>query len=182
MVACGSSSSSSSPSSSSGGGGGNQVSAAAWAGTICGALSTWGTVLSKQPAGLQSPSSATDINQIKTDLSTYLGSAVDATNNMISSIKSAGSPNVDNGSSIQSDLLNGLQPVAAAFSDAKAKVDAASIADPAAFQTELQGVATALTTAGDAAKASLTGVKSKYKTDAIDQAFNSTPACKSVGG
>lgn len=162
--------------------GGSSVSADSWARSVCTSFQTWTGALSKQPEALQNPTGSLTNQQIKDELSSYLGSAVRATQTLADSIRSAGSPAVENGSAAAAELASGLQPIQRSFEDAKSKVDAASTTDAESFKSALDAVGTQLNSSGDQAKSSFDSISKKYSGGALDRAFTSEPACKQLNG
>lgn len=151
-----------------------------WVSNVCGALQSWYGVVTKQPTELSNPDLSRGLAPLKQALSGYLGNVVTASDAMVTRIRQAGDPAVDNGPALENDVVSDLQPVANGFRDAKVKADALPVADPVAFQKQAQEISASLTRIGDQAKSSFDALKTKYPNSGIDAAFNSNPRCKEL--
>lgn len=175
-----------------GGGGGNDdaggegggeasktVPAATWMGNFCTALDTWQTELTD---GAPDFSSLTDAESAKETLVSYLDSIVAATGTLVTDIQAAGVPDVENGEAIATEMRSAIASVGDDFAAAKAKVEALSIDDPAAFASGLTEVGTTLTDAGTAAGSTFDQLAEKYPAADLDAAATEAASCQTVLG
>ncbi len=110
---------------SSSGASGDAVAVETWAGSVCGSVDTWlqginakGTQLSQDVQGVS------DLNKGRDLLVQFMEDAVSLTDEMLSSVEAAGSPDIENGDQLAADLLAALQPVEDTFSQAVDKAKA----------------------------------------------------------
>ena len=168
-----------------GSGGGTKYSGAkpaAWAATVCGALTDWAQGLQADSRTLSADlQSAKDISTVKAKF-VFLESASRSAGTMISKVKAAGPPAVKNGNELQSDLEGGLSAAKRSFEKAVAKAKALPAKDPQAFSTGVsnlgQDVEKELTATGEA----FNKLGSKYNDKNLNEATSKEPSCSTLSG
>jgi hypothetical protein len=177
-VACGGGSSSSSSSSTTAA---STVSANQWIGQVCGTLTNWKNDLQTRSNNFQSQiSGSTDLQQAKSGLVSFLNTAVQSTNDMISKLEAAGAASVKDGAAISQALIGGFQQIQASFSQAQTQAQALPTDNPQAFANQAKALGTSLDNAGNTAGKNIQSAVSKYPSDKLDQDFGANPACQSI--
>ena len=153
----------------------------AYAANVCGAISGWQkelqTSVSTMSGKVGASSSPADI---KKQLVSFMEAATASTQSMVTKVKGAGTPDVENGEALQRDLVKGLEDAQTAF--AAARDDAKSLPenDPVAFQREAQELSATLNREGTAIGQTFNGLSDKYDSDELNEAFDKEPACKTL--
>jgi hypothetical protein len=177
-VACGGGSSSSSSSSTTAA---STVSASQWIGQVCGTLTSWKNDLQTRSNNFQAQiSGSTDLQQAKAGLVSFLNSAVQSTNDMISKLQAAGAASVPDGPAISQALIGGFQQIQVSFTQAQTQAQALPTDDPQAFANQAKALGTSLDNAGSTAGKNIQSAVSKFPSDKLDQEFNANPACQSI--
>jgi type IV pilus biogenesis protein CpaD/CtpE len=152
-----------------------------YAASVCGAVQDWQNDLqasiSSMGSDLSTSSSAADV---KTKLVEFMDSATTATHKMLTKVKAAGPPAIDNGEELQSDLESGLAKAEKAFAQARDKAKSLPANDRAAFQRQAAALATTLNQQGTAIGTTFKGLEGKYNSKELNEAFDKQPACKNV--
>ena len=161
---------------------GSGVAVETWAGGVCSSVDTWlqginakGTQLSQDVQGVS------DLNKGRDLLVQFMEDAVSLTDDMLSGVESAGSPDVENGEQLQADLLAALQPVKDTFSQAVDKAKALPTDDPTAFSEAATQLGQEITDSQTAFSASFDQLQAKYDDPAVNQAFTDVPSCAQLG-
>lgn len=132
------------------------VSAEEYVSTLCTEMQNWLTKLQEGQAEVQAtvqPGAPPEEGQAA--LATFFDGAVTATEELVTAIQGAGSPDVSGGEEIASELVAKFEEAQTALSDARAQVDSLPVDDRQAFaqaatklgttiQTQLQAIGTAL--------------------------------------
>jgi len=168
------------------GGGGTKYSGAkpaAWAATVCGALTDWAQGLQADSKTLSADlQNAKDISTVKAKFVVFLESASRSAGTMISKVKAAGPPAVKNGDELQSDLEGGLSAAKRSFEKAVAKAKALPTKDPQGFSNGVtnlgQNVEKELTATGEA----FNKLGSKYNDKNLNEATSKEPSCSKLSG
>jgi hypothetical protein len=177
-VACGGGSSSSSSSSTTAAG---TVSASQWIGQVCATLTNWKNDLQTRSNNFQAQiSGSTDLQQAKSGLVSFLNTAVQSTNDMISKLQAAGAASVKDGPAISQVLIGGFQQIQVSFSQAQTQAQALPTDDPQAFANQAKALGTSLDNAGNTSGKNIQSAVSKYPSDKLDQELNANPACQSI--
>jgi type IV pilus biogenesis protein CpaD/CtpE len=152
-----------------------------YAAGVCGAISDWQKELQSSISTMSSKLSASSTpDEVKGKLVEFMEAATKSTESMLSKVKAAGPPAIDDGAKLQSDLEAGLTKAKNAFAQARDKAKALPTDDPAAFQREATALGTTLTEQGSAIEATFKGLSTKYDSKDLNQAFDEEPACKSL--
>jgi len=154
----------------------------AWAGEVCGAVSTWldsintsDTKLNEDVQGL------TDLNQIRDVLVQFLNDSVSVTDDMIKGVQSAGAPDVDNGKQLSADLVAALKPVKDTFQKAADDAKSLPINDQTAFSQAATKLGQSITDSQTEFSGAFDALQKKYDDPAINKAFETVPACAQLG-
>lgn len=148
-----------------------------YAATVCGALGDWMTSIEEGNATLQgSLENETDLEQVKQRLLEFLDDTIANTDEMISTIESAGAPDVDNGEELHGQLVDLLGQAKTAFEDARTSVDDLDPSDPQALGTGLQELGTSL----QSAFADVQNPLENAESPELEQAFEDNEACTSL--
>ncbi|TMM14137.1 MAG: hypothetical protein E6G01_13280 [Actinobacteria bacterium] len=178
-VACGGGSSSSSSSSSTTAA--TQLSSSQWIGQVCGTLSSWKNDLETKSNNFQAQvTQSTDLQQAKSGLVSFLNSAVQSTNDMISKLEATGAAPTKDGQAISQALVGGFQQIQVSFTQAQASAQALPTNDPQTFSNQAKALGTSLDNAGNQVGQNIDAAVAKYPTDNLDKQFNANPACQSV--
>src|SRR5436305_7148780 len=140
-VACGGGSSSSSSSSSTTAA--TQLSSSQWIGQVCGTLSSWKNDLETKSNNFQAQvTQSTDLQQAKSGLVSFLNSAVQSTNDMISKLEATGAAPTKDGQAISQALVGGVQQIQGSFTQAQASAQALPTNDPQTFSNQAKALGT----------------------------------------
>jgi hypothetical protein len=170
-----------------GGDGGNGGSGSAgtapdqYAATVCGALTAWQNELQEKAGAMGTAfSGASGPADVKTKLVEFMQAMSTSTNTMVSKVRAAGPPDVEDGAALHRDLVSGLEDAQKAFDDARESAEALPTDDPAAFQQQATQLGTTLSEQGTAIGSTFTGLSTKYDSRELNEAFNSEPACQNL--
>jgi basic membrane lipoprotein Med (substrate-binding protein (PBP1-ABC) superfamily) len=158
-----------------GGGGSSSVSPATYVKSVCLALGPFEKDVQTRSAALQHlPAGAA---QRKTALQGFFTAVVGDSDKAVSQLKAAGSPNVKNGSKIESAIVLVFTRFGTAAKQAAGKADALPTNSPTAFQTAATALNNSFSTSMSGIGAGVSGLKSPE----LDAAEKKEPACKSIG-
>ena len=152
-----------------------------FAASVCGAIGDWQKSLQSgaQKMGADLGAASTP-DQVKSKLVEFMGNSVEATDTMISKVKQAGPPAVDDGEQLQNDLVSGLEKASTAFKQAETQAKNLPTGNQADFQREAQDLTQTLQTQGTAIETTFNNLDKKYDSEELDKAFDEEPACKSI--
>jgi hypothetical protein len=160
-----------------GGGGGSGVSAGDYAKSICNAIGPFEKDVASRSSALNL-SNITSATQGKKALQDFLAAIVADTDQAVNKLKSAGTPNVNNGKKISQAIVSAFSQVKGALTQAKTQAGTLPTTDPTAFKTAAQTLGTGIRTSMSNIGASLTNLKSPD----LENAAKKEPACSSLGG
>ncbi len=181
ISACGSSSNHSSAyangsASSGGSSGSSSVSAAAYVKSVCTALGPAIQDIKTKEGALASLASSNDPAQVKKGLQDFISSAGSDLGSAIPKLQAAGTPNITNGSTIQSALVSAFTALKSALDTASSQAGALPTNDPNAFKTAAQSLGTNLQSSLAGIASGLKGLKASQ----LSAAAKSEPACASL--
>jgi hypothetical protein len=161
-------------------GSGDTVTAPAdYAEGLCTAIADFQTDLDRQSAELQdalvgqgTPSPA----DMKDTLVTFVSGLSDRTHELIDEVEALGTPDVENGEEVRSNLTGAFETVVAAFDEAEADIEALPTDDPAALVQGFTDVGTKLQEAGTEISTSFGDIQSPE----LDEAAADVEACSGV--
>ena len=153
---------------------GTSVTAEEYMGDVCAAMDKW---IGDLQSGFDKTASLdpnVSVDQGKKALTDFLDLAVASTDELVESVRSAGSPEVDGGDEFSKDFLSGLSQGLAATKEARSQVDTLP-SDPTKF-----GQASAQL--GDTIRAQLSAAADAYgsRPETLDSAQKRTPECKDL--
>jgi hypothetical protein len=144
-----------------GGGGSDKVDPKTYVHDVCGAFLDWVNSVKQGSSQLQQLNSVgTTPADAKAALGKYIDGLITETQATVAKLKDAGVPDVSNGDSIRSGLVDAFEKVQEAFSQARDSISGLSTTSPAAFkaatedlgstlQSSLQGASDSLNKIGD---------------------------------
>jgi hypothetical protein len=159
-----------------GGGGSSGVSAGDYVKSICNAIGPFEKDVASRSSALNL-SNITSATQGKKALQDFLAAIVDDTQKAVDKLKSAGTPNVNNGKKISNAIVSAFSQVKGALTQAKAQAASLPTTDPAAFKNAAQSLGTGIRTSMSNIGASLTNLKSPE----LESAAKKEQACSSLG-
>ena len=162
-----------------GGGGSKTVDPKTYVHSVCGAILDWVNAAKQNSTQLQqiTPSGSTAADA-KAALGKYIDNLVTATGAALDKLKATGVPDVQNGESVRSALVDSFQSVQAAFTKARQTISNLPTSSRSAFQTATQKLGATLQT-------SLQGIGSSLNKIGEDptlvKASNDDPSCQQLG-
>ena len=158
-----------------------RVPARAWAQTICTSLTAWGQSLNAAGANLVTPASGvtTTVPEERDAFSQFVGTAIVRTQQLISQLNDAGTPNTKHGATFATSLHDGVTQAQQAFVQAQPAVQALPD-DPQAFQVQTKTLVQNLNDAGTRVVAAFHNAESDIKDPALSQAFFDESTCKGI--
>lgn len=154
---------------------GNRPAPAAWAASVCTALTPWRAEISSLTERTERQmNAATTPAQAKENLVRLLRGAEEASEAARARVAAAGVPDVDNGEEISRSFVESLAGARNAYQHARVAVEAAAVEDPSAFYAEVE--------------AAMNTLNEEYGRSALDttrmhsvqlrQAFDEVPECR----
>jgi hypothetical protein len=165
VAGCGGSSSSSS------------VSASSYVKSVCTAVGSFRTDVQNKISSLGAANITTPA-QGKTALQDFLTSASTSADNAVNKLKSAGTPNVNNGKQISTSLVSAFNQLSAALKQAKSSTNNLSTSSKAAFAAGAKSIQTNIQNSIQGMLSSLSALKSQD----LASAAKNEPACTSLSG
>lgn len=162
---------------------GGGVEAQTWANDVCTALDGWIKSVQETTINLQSEvisaGSSVDPEAAKTKLIGYLDDAKADTAAMVDAVEAAGTPDVDRGEEVATELVEVLSGIEEIFDDAKAKAVTLDTSDPGSFATNVTAI-------GEEAEKAFDQIGDAFgdigTSDELEQAFDEAEACKTLAG
>jgi hypothetical protein len=152
-----------------------EVSAEKWVRSICTALGDWEDALADARAN-QDPE-ATKPDELKETVVAYLDEVTEATNTLLSDLKKAGTPDVDNGKAVARVFRKGFRQARDTFADAANAAEDLDTDDQAQFDEEVAEIVTAIEEGATEIGATFDEADSEYDVPELDEAFEAEPAC-----
>lgn len=156
--------------------GSSKVTPASYVKSVCSAVAPF-------EKDVQSRSSALNLTTVnspaqgKRALQGFLTAVASDTDQTVSKIKSAGTPDVSNGKAIQSAMVSAFTQLQSAMHHAATQANNLSTSSPAAFKAGADSL-------GGTVRSSITGIGSTLnglKNADLEKAASSEPACKALG-
>lgn len=157
--------------------GGGGVSADEWATDVCNGLKQFVTEISETQADVQaavSPESTPE--QGRELLTETFDSMIESTDSLIGKIEDAGTPDIEGGEEIQSNLVSGLEDMKTALEDAQPEIEALPD-DPTAFKTEAAQIGGDLQTELQGIGETLSAMDAPE----LEEETQDVEACQSIG-
>jgi hypothetical protein len=156
--------------------GGSGVSAATYVKSICGAVGPFEKDVAARSSALSNLSSLSNASQGKKALQGFLTALVSDTDQAVSKLKAAGTPNVKNGKQIAASLVKAFGQLKAAMQKAQSSAGSLPTSSADAFKSAAQGLGTSVQTSMSSIGSSLSTLKSPE----LEKAAAKDPTCKSL--
>lgn len=148
---------------------------AAWAASVCAALSPWRAEIGSLTERAQRQmDAATTPAQAKENLVRMFAGAESASENARAHVAEAGIPDVEGGETIAKSFVNSLAAVRDAYGGAKRRIEAMAVGDPSAFYA---GVEAAMKTLNEEYGRSALDT-TKLRSEELQRAFDEVPECQ----
>lgn len=154
------------------------VSAEDYVADFCGAMVEWqgaiGTRAGEYKTVADDPSVQPE--EKKENLTTYLEDLHGITEDFVTDVEAAGTPDVESGEDIANQFLDGFRQLTGAIEQVQGQVDSLPTDNASAYDTSAQALLTQIQTSFQSIGSTLTQVQSQP----IDQAFTDEPACAQI--
>jgi hypothetical protein len=157
--------------------GSSGVSPNAWIKSVCTAVVPFQKDVSARGTALNFAGS-TNVADVKQKLQSFMTAIVADSSHAVTQLQSAGTPNVPNGKTIATTLVNTFAQIKTAFTKAQSQVNGLPTNSPAAFQVGAQNVVLGIRSSFNGLGSSLSSLKSPE----LDKAAKATPACAGLLG
>ena len=156
----------------------HQVDPTVWAETVCTSLTSWGQDLKNSGASLLTPLSGitTTLPEVRTGLGQFLTAAIFRTQELLTQLSDAGSPNAPNGNDFAGVIHDGVTAAQQTFIEGQPEAQALPD-DPQGFQVDAQALVQKLDDAGRQVAALVHTAETQVKSPVLRRAFASEPAC-----
>jgi hypothetical protein len=160
-----------------GGSSGGTVSAASYVKSVCSAVGPF-------EKDIQAKSSALDLSTIKSAsqgkqaLESFLNSATSDTKKAVDQLKSAGTPDVNNGKKIAEAIINAFSNLSDALNKAASQAQSLPTSSPTAFRDAAQALGTSVRNSMGSIGSGLTGLRNQD----LEKAASKEPACQTIQG
>jgi hypothetical protein len=156
---------------------GGKVTAKAFAHSVCSAVLQWQADIQKRSGDVSTQlGTSPDAAKGKQVLGDFIDGIITDTDTVITKLKGAGTPDVDQGQTASDALVNAFQQVKTSLTGVRTSIDGLPTDDPVAFQQAATNLSTSISSSFDSVATSLKDVK----VPALDDAFNADTACSSV--
>lgn len=148
--------------------------------SVCQTLKEWVGHVKQNGSGVRNLEGVTDLVQVKTQVVTFFGNTVDATDQLLQKLNDAGAPAVKNGSKIANEIKNAFAQVRELFASSRDAAQNLDPNDPAQFSAAASSASSAFDQGSSTIDSTFNSIDRKYKPRTLDQAFNADSACKST--
>lgn len=156
-----------------------KVTATAFAHSVCSAVVQWQADIQKRSGDVSTQlGTSPDAAKGKQVLADFIDGIITDTDSVITKLRGAGTPDVDQGKTATDALVNAFEQVKTSLTGVRTSIDGLPTDDPAAFQQAASNLSTSISTSFDSVAASLKNVK----VPALDDAFNTDTSCSSIQG
>jgi hypothetical protein len=149
---------------------------------VCGAVSTWldginanGTKLNQDVQAIQ------DLNAGRDLLVKFMQDAVALTDTMLGAVQGAGAPSIASGQQLSADLVQALQPVKDTFEKAVTEAQQLPTDDPESFSQAATQLGDEISNSQGSFTTSFDALQKKYDDPALNNSFETVPACAQLG-
>jgi hypothetical protein len=160
-----------------GGSSSSSVTPAAYVKSVCGAVGTFKKDIQAKTASLSS-TSVTNPAEGKKALQDFLSAAATGAEDTATKLKSAGTPDVSNGSKISSSLVNAFNQLASSFKQAESSANSLPTSSAAAFRTGAVAIQSSIRNSLTGLLSGLSGLQSPD----LAKAAKSEPSCTTLAG
>lgn len=156
-----------------GSGGSSKVSAGNYVSAVCSAISPLEKDVVTRSSALNNTNS-TNAAQAKKTLQDFLTAVAHDSDQALTKIKSAGTPDISNGKAVASTIVGAFTELRDAMRSAETKSNSLPTDSPSSFKSAAQAL-------GNTVKGSLNGIDSSGLTNSdLEKAAAKAPACKSL--
>ncbi|MBA2569274.1 MAG: hypothetical protein H0V11_08005 [Actinobacteria bacterium] len=163
-------------------GGGNEAAGASpdqWSGEICEAVGDWASDLQSRAA--KPPKSPRTVAAVRAQLVDFIADVVARTDELLTDVKAAGRPSVEDGDKIARDLQTRLQSLRATLDRARRTVKRLPD-DPSRFGPAAQNLGASIQKAGGDIGDQIDQLDERYDAEELSKSFNDNPRCSQLAG
>jgi hypothetical protein len=151
-----------------------------WTRSVCTSLGNWETNIKNLTSDFRTNvATVGSLPEAKDMLVTFLGSAVDETDTLLTQLRKAGVPNLKDGSKVAKLFKNALTDVRGIFADGQQTARTLDTSDPTQFSAAATNLGNDITQGGDKLSQTFKSAARKYK--AANKALGAEAACSSIG-
>jgi hypothetical protein len=147
-----------------------------WARTICAAVGDWSDKLASAQQSLEPPGTSGDTASAATAISTYLGTAIAASERLIAQIERAGIPDVEHGDELARDFREVVAEFAGQTAATQSQLDGVAVPDPTAV-AHLRDIYPLIEVSLGEARAGIARVATRYPSSELGEDLAEEPAC-----
>jgi hypothetical protein len=160
-------------------GDGDRVDARRWTANVCDGALAWRREIESLAADVEEQvAGAEDTARLKRLFTAYFGDAVEATDRALGELDRAGTPDVEDGEAITTDVREAFGRVRETLDDAREDAESLPTDDPEAFAVGLEKIVTAMESGFEDAQQAFVPVDERHDARVVDEAFAETPACQ----
>lgn len=148
---------------------------AEWVQSLCASLTTWGDDLTE--ARDDNAVTQGNLDERRDALVRYLRQVTQDTDALLKRFKQAGTPDVTDGKAVVKAFRRGFRQARAAFAGARKDAEQLDTDSRRKFENALGNIQGDITKGAEAVGATFDTASERYDVEALDEAFNSDPAC-----
>jgi hypothetical protein len=150
---------------------------------VCSEVGQWFQSIQTQTEELSSATADLegDLEGAKESIQRYLDEVIVATDDLLTGVRGAGEPDVEDGREVAAELQAGFERVRAEFEEASGEIEAVSTDDPDTFVAEFDRIGGRLQD-GSAIEEAFSGLERFSDNEELDRAFDEEEACQQIGG
>jgi hypothetical protein len=153
---------------------GDLVDVEEWATEFCGDFESWLDGINASSEGVQEGITPGDLEGAKSAIVGLFTDVSGQTRTLIDEIEAGGAPDIDDGEAFHEDLLTKFEDFYTAIDTARSEAEAASTADPAAFQTTISDLVATFQTETETVGNSFSELDAKYGDADLDAAVSAS--------
>jgi hypothetical protein len=157
-----------------------KVSPKEWARSMCPSLSAWVDQAKQGDSVGTTLEHATDPVQIKDLILSFSQGTLDATDQLVRTLDAAGVPNVKKGDKIVKELKKAMKQTTDVFTPVRDTAQNLDPNDPTQFTNSLADLGNSIIKGAKKISSTFDSLDRKYPAKALDRAFSSESACKSL--
>ena len=151
---------------------------AEWVEALCTSLTTWSDDLVQ--ARDDNAVTEGSLDDRRDALVTYLRQVTRDTSALLTQLEEAGIPDVTDGKAVARAFRRGFRQARAAFADARKAAENIDTDSRRKFESALEDIQDAIIEGADAVNETFDRASERYDVEALDEAFNSEPACAGI--
>jgi hypothetical protein len=161
-----------------GGGGGDRVEPEAWAADVCGSVGTWLEDVQKRSGEIgKTAEQAESLEEVKREFIAFFEGVTTRTDELLTEIDGAGTPDVEEGEAIAQDLQDSIRPLRDALVDAREQAENLPTDDQQAFAEQAVAAGQTVERAGTDVQNAFERLDSEYDAPELQRAFEEEQAC-----